>query len=281
MTEENFTKELTEKAIEAFRNTVLQQAVGNYTKSYETWKRVYNVVNSFLGEIRKIRKKEIKVLDLGCGDGYHVLLLNIHKETQTKKITFEGIDISYTNVVFANQVAKRLGFKNVNFTQGNIEQLDFSSFSFDIVLCTDVIEHIVNPEGLIEGISSSLEAGGLAIVTTPNKSNAAVKLYQTLSGRKKSPQTKSNEPEDRYPHEGHGHISLKSLGEWADLFRRKGFLMEKIKRSSVIFGGARYNPHPIFFSIMLVLDKIFDWLSFMKNFSEAHTYLLRKPNITR
>ena len=278
MSEEAFKNKMTEKALEVFKNSVLKQTVGNYTKSYETWKRVYNVVNSFLGEIRNIHKKEIKVLDLGCGDGYHVLLLNTHKEIQTKEITFEGIDISHTNVMFANQVAKRLGFKNVNFKQGNIEQLDFTSFSFDIVLCTDVIEHIIHPEKFIESISSSLEAGGLAIVTTPNKNNAIVRLYKTLTGRKKSPQKNPYEQEDKYPEEGHGHISVKNLDEWTELFRGKGLLVERIKRSSLIFGGPRYNPHPIFFSIVLALDKIFDYFGFMKKFSEAHTYLLRKSS---
>lgn len=278
MLEETFKNKVTERAIEGFKNAVLKQAMGNYTKAYETWKRIYNVVNSFLEEIRNSSKKEIRVLDLGCGDGYHILLLNTLKEIQAKKITFEGIDISNTNVMFANQVAKRLGFKNVNFIQGNIEQLDFPLFSFDVILCTDVIEHIVNPEKFIESLSCSLKAGGLAIVTTPNKSNAIVRLYQTLTGRKKNPQTNTYEQEDKYAEEGHGHISVKSLDEWTELFRGKGLLVEKIKRGSVIFGGPCYNPHTIFFSIMLVLDKIFDYLGFMKNFSEAHTYLIRKSS---
>ena len=202
--------------------------------------------------------------------------MNEYMKIQTKKITFKGIDLSDINVMFANQVAKRLAFKNVNFRQGDIEQLDFSRFSFDIILCTDIIEHIENPEKFIGNVSSSLKAGGLAIVTTPNKSNTVVRLSQALKGRKRSPQANQYKQEEKYPEEGHDHISVKNLNEWKKIFRGKGLSVEKIKRGSLIFGGPRYNPHPIFFSIVLALDKIFDYLGFMKNFSEAHTYLLRK-----
>jgi hypothetical protein len=75
---------------------------------------------------------------------------------------------------------------------------------------------------------------------------------------------------------GHGHMSVKGFSEWMNIFRETGFSVENIKRGSMLFGGPTYNKYPSLFALFLIVDKIFDWLFFTRNFSEAHTYKLRK-----
>ena len=104
----NFDAAMTKRAINNMKNVVQGQSVGNYTKSYETWRRVSNVVNSFKEELSTEKTAEWQVLDLGCGDGYHLMLLSSLKETRETKVHFHGIDISPANVMLAKQVAQDL-----------------------------------------------------------------------------------------------------------------------------------------------------------------------------
>ena len=90
---ENFYREHFERSVKESCNFVLNRAAGNYTKSYETWKRINNVVRCFGAELKKINEGKIKVLDVGCGDGYHIFLLN--SLYNKKNLYFTGIDISY------------------------------------------------------------------------------------------------------------------------------------------------------------------------------------------
>ncbi len=81
---------------------------------------------------------DIKVLDLGCGDGF---LLSKLKE---KKIKAEGIDISYTAVKKAKE--KGLSAEAIDFSA---EKLPYNDNSFDYVVLLDVLEHLFNPKQVL------------------------------------------------------------------------------------------------------------------------------------
>jgi len=278
LSKSDFNSAMSKRASTSLKNAVLGQAVGNYTKSYETWRRVSNVVNSFKEELTTKKIVEWQVLDLGCGDGYHLMLLNSLKEIREKKVHFRGIDISPANIMLAKQVAQDLKIDNTTFAVDNIEKMDFTDTEFDIVICTDVIEHIVAPEKFVGCVFRVLKPGGLAIITTPNLDNSLVKIIRWITSKKiESSVRKDGHAEEEHANEtGHGHISVKGLSEWIKIFQESGFAVEQIKRGSMLFGGPKYNRHPLLFSFFLIFDKIFDWLHFPKKLSEAHTYKLRK-----
>src|SRR5208283_2318402 len=72
------------------------------------------------------------VLDIGCGRGYLV-----KKIAAEKKIEVVGIDIS------APEIQDSVG--GVSFIKQNIEELPFQDNSFDTVICTHTIEHLLKP----------------------------------------------------------------------------------------------------------------------------------------
>jgi SAM-dependent methyltransferase len=51
--------------------------------------------------------------------------------------------------------------------RGYAESLPFEDASFDAVLCTEVLEHVAEPERVLAEISRVLKAGGCVILTTP------------------------------------------------------------------------------------------------------------------
>jgi 2-polyprenyl-3-methyl-5-hydroxy-6-metoxy-1,4-benzoquinol methylase len=106
-----------------------------------------------------------KLLDLGCGSGAFTI--------GAGRIGYQSIGINWNDKELG--VAKRrieiLRSANVGFEKFDIRQLDFRSDfynKFDVVLCIETIEHIIDDQKLIRDISNCLLDGGRVILTTPN-----------------------------------------------------------------------------------------------------------------
>ncbi len=106
--------------------------------------------------------KECKVLDVGCGVG--VLSLPI-----AERVKFLcGIDINPTAIKKARERAAADEIKNVEFRVESI--LDSTMYEeFDIVLLSDVIEHVAEQEQALRKAIRALEHGGVFYLTTNNK----------------------------------------------------------------------------------------------------------------
>ncbi len=100
-----------------------------------------------------------KILEIGSGLGYLTYALNISNYSTT------GIDISQTAV---NQAIDTFGDHYIC-----ADVFDYAKLypgSFDIVILTEVIEHIDEPIEFLETINKLLKPQGHAVITTPNKS---------------------------------------------------------------------------------------------------------------
>jgi len=100
-----------------------------------------------------------RILDIGCGDGNFSLLLKM--STQAEEIF--GVDISMKAVELANKKGGKAFECDVDD-----EPLPFEKDSFDAIFCGEIIEHLVDPDHLLDEIHRTLKSGGLAIITTPN-----------------------------------------------------------------------------------------------------------------
>ncbi len=277
MNESQFEKALSFRAFNYCRDFVINQSAGNYTRSYETWKRIYNTASSFKKELLRLPERGLKVLDLGCGDGYYIFLLRSLYDKNKKNVLFDGVDACEADIMLAARIASYMAIDNISFTCADIQCLDLPDNHYDIIINTDVLEHLNYPEKCVEAIYRLLKPGGLAIVSTPNGSNSVSWISRCLAGCKALPSDSSSDSKNVYGEECHAHISLKDRMTWTRIFKEKGFLVEKIQRGAILGGGKRYNKHHILFAIMIIIDRIFDHLHFMKDFSEEFTYVLRKP----
>lgn len=95
-------------------------------------------LNNFLTTVVKtIRPLNIdSVLDVGCGEGF--TLYRLQKEKIGKE--FEGIEVDAGAIELGKKLYPRLVIK-----QGDIYKLPYKSNSFDLVVCTEVLEHLENP----------------------------------------------------------------------------------------------------------------------------------------
>ncbi|HTZ40594.1 MAG TPA: class I SAM-dependent methyltransferase [Syntrophales bacterium] len=258
-----------ESLFQEFQTRILSRAHGSYTKSYESYKRMKNTESLFLDAVRG--KPRVSVLDVGCGDGYHIFVFDT-VEGIREQATFQGVDISELKVEFARRISLEMGFENVQFAEGKAENLGFRDESFDIVLCSDVVEHLENPERCFSEIRRVLKPGGTAVITTPNSSSAMIRFANLIkrAGLFKKP------PNPEMAQEGE-HISLKGMKEWIRLAKDSGLEVSAVRRGALIFGGHAYDRHPALFALVLLADRLLDVLPFFQNWCEAVTLKLVKP----
>jgi ubiquinone/menaquinone biosynthesis C-methylase UbiE len=108
------------------------------------------------------------LVDLGAGEGD--LLYSLDHSYKIK--TLSGIDISPRRVT---KLKKRL--PNGEFFARDVLHSKFKSSSFDLVLSTQVIEHIDDPRQLVTEIKRMLKKEGFAYVTSVVKKRGAIYKY--------------------------------------------------------------------------------------------------------
>jgi len=104
-------------------------------------------------------KKSAKILEIGSGLGYLTYSLI---EAGYNVI---GLDVSQTAVDEAGST-----FGDHYICKDLFEYSESNPESYDIVILTEVIEHVGKPLDFIDAIIKLLKPGGRAIITTPNKS---------------------------------------------------------------------------------------------------------------
>ena len=144
-------------------------------------------------------KKNSKILEIGCAEGY--LLKRIEEKFETY-----GVDVSE----YAVKIARENAVKSRIFVQ-DANNISFQSEKFDMVIALSILEHLREPEKCIQRCYQILRKNGVAVFQVPNTGSISV----GLKGK-----------------EWHGyrdktHLSLKSPDEWVKLLKSAGFKIIK------------------------------------------------------
>ena len=100
------------------------------------------------------------VLDIGCGNGF----LGEHfKSLGAEKV--DGCDLSHEAISKAEKV---LNFAVECDVETQSLQDVLNGNKYDIVVATELIEHLFTPEDFLENVRSILKPDGVLILTTPN-----------------------------------------------------------------------------------------------------------------
>jgi 2-polyprenyl-6-hydroxyphenyl methylase/3-demethylubiquinone-9 3-methyltransferase len=128
-------------------------------------------------------KGSLRVLDVGCGGG--ILTERIAREMQERGIAGEviGVDMSKNSVQVATEHAKKAGLNNIKYIVGSAYQLPVEDNSFDIVVSTDVLEHLHDLQQAVKEIKRVLKPDGLFVFDTVNRtvfSRVFVKISERI-----------------------------------------------------------------------------------------------------
>src|SRR5450432_700974 len=129
------------------------QLAGRFGRSYcpgRSWQALAHTMIALL--------PPLTVADLGAGEGTVSQLL----AKKAKKVI--AIDNAPQMVEFGSQLAKRHGFKNLEYRLGDIEDPPIEKNSVDLAFLSQALHHAIHPERAIVAAYRILKKGGRLIV---------------------------------------------------------------------------------------------------------------------
>lgn len=208
----------------------------NLHKKTKSQKKIIEKKNFTYRNLIKILEKYIdnedKILDIGCGAG----TVDFYLANQGHKVL--GIDISEKAVKACRKSARALGLKD----RASFKKLNFPERKpqgkFDLIICSEVLEHLESDKKAVEVIFGLLRPGGIVIFSTPSKNAPLYKLGLAKKFDEKV-----------------GHLRRYFLKELKTLVRKTGFVvLETIKTEGILRNFLFLNP--IAGKLVRVLNKI-------------------------
>ncbi len=192
--------------------------------------------------IKKFQKTNIKVLDVGCGTGSIDLYLAKHG------CTVSGIDISAKAIKIAKSNTKKFNLGNkVKFILGDIQQMKIKE-TYDLIICSEIIEHIKNEKKVLLKIKKMLNENGRLVISVPSKNSLLYKLGLLNKFDKEV-----------------GHLRRYSKGELIKLLEKLGFEIVSHKKTESFLRNLFFTYKKLgiiikfirgpFINLFMVLDK--------------------------
>ncbi len=115
----------------------------------------YKLFNYLADQIPKYvdKAQTIRVIDVGCGTKPYENIIREKLKNKAKKVLYEGIDF------YGSKADIKLDINN--------KPLPYKDNSIDIVICTEVLEHVYKPFFVLEEMKRVLKKGGLLVITSP------------------------------------------------------------------------------------------------------------------
>jgi 2-polyprenyl-3-methyl-5-hydroxy-6-metoxy-1,4-benzoquinol methylase len=130
----------------------------------------YHKTSQYTGKIdskqRRARKriKSVKKLakgktfiDIGCNAGFAV------EAARTLGLEATGIDLDQTAIEFAQKY-----YPQANFQAMSIQEVAKKGQTFDIIYCSEVIEHLSKVDDFVSSLYKILKQDGILFLTTPD-----------------------------------------------------------------------------------------------------------------
>jgi len=134
------------------------------------------------------------IIDVGCGEGY--LLHQINERYNKKEIY--GLDLTSGRIA-----ATKRNIPSAKLLRGNIYKLPFPNNSFDVVVCSELIEHLTNYKDAIKELLRISKKS--VIITVPNEQE----LVKVMC------------PKCKTKHYYDGHVNQFSEDKLNNIFRAK------------------------------------------------------------
>ena len=124
--------------------------------------------------IKSFSKKKIKLLDIGVGDAVYESLLSKKSQEMTQVY---GIDISKEQLKRGKKYLKEAKVIDLNS-----EKIPYKDEFFDIVIASEILEHVFYPDRVLAEASRVLKKNGYLILTYPNSGSLQLRLSLLFIG---------------------------------------------------------------------------------------------------
>lgn len=159
----------------------------------------------FLHDFLKGKNKNLKILDVGCGNGN--IMLSVIKNG------FKNVQgVEYADFMFKKALTD---YPFLRIRHGDAQNLrQYPNGSFDVVISCHVLEHLPNPEKAVKETSRVLKKGGYFVIGLPNGyhwNDILLRRVQMLFYRR------------------YDHLQKFNLPKIIQLLNKDGFLIEKLQ----------------------------------------------------
>ena len=111
-------------------------------------------LEGLIDQFEKYRKNN-RMLDVGCGEGW---ILELAKK--------RGWEVYGTE--FSDRAIEICRQKGIKMYEGVLDPAKIAERDFDVIISSETIEHINNPQQELKSMHQLLRKGGLIYITTPN-----------------------------------------------------------------------------------------------------------------
>lgn len=213
-----------------------------------------------------------RVIDVGCGSAGSLFEV-FDLCSDIKGVQWYGLDLNIREVLFgAHRSRSRIekGRNGVmNFLAGDLCHLPLPNESMDLLLCSEVLEHLSDPYHAITEFARVLKTGGCAFFTTPNPYNLIEQLgfmidKITHGSLKRTYWRGCDEisAPSLSAEVGYEHISVHPYRVWRSWLEKAGLKVIHKVRGPMVFGGPFFDRHHFFTASMIAVDPLLDRLPF-------------------
>ena len=104
-----------------------------------------------------------KILDAGMGFGQYTYYM----AKQLKNAQILAVDVKEEQIADCSNFFKQINYKHVNFEIADLTKLNMAP-QFDLVLCVDVMEHILEDVTVFKNYVAAMNKGGMLLISTPS-----------------------------------------------------------------------------------------------------------------
>lgn len=219
-----------------------------------------------------------RVIDLGCGPGTNLFEV-FDMCADIPGVQWYGLDLNIREVQLGARRSRfRVSERNmraIHFLAGDLFHLPLADACMDMLLSSEVVEHLPNPRPAIAEMTRVLKPGGYAFITTPNPHNLPELLGYAMdrlsSGRFKRWYWRGHDTISAPPlsaEVGFGHVSVHPCGVWRAWLKEAGLQVIREVRGPMVFGGPFFDRHRWLSATMIALDPVLDrmpWPFLMSN----------------
>lgn len=230
-------------------------------------------------ELRAIRKKtgkrEIKIFDAGSGYGqYSYFMIK-----NMAPCSIYAIDVKANWIDDCTRFFKTKNYSNIKFEVGDLLEISEKE-TYDLIVCVDVMEHIVEDVKVFSNYYNALKPGGFLLINTPSifgGSDAHSDEEESFIGEHaRNGYSFEDLTEKLSPLGFHPYNSKYSYGFWGDLYWRliikyPLLMVNKLKASILLL--------PFYYLLFLPFGLLFMFIDFKKKnkIGSGITYVAHKP----
>ena len=230
--------------VRAFKDVIFKRL--NFLEKAFAYNRTRR--NRWIAQMSSIIPKNSRVLDVGAGGCPHRM-----KFDHCYYFAHDFAQLSET------QIQDQSGYGKLDYVS-DILSIPVSDESFDVVLCTEVLEHVPYPIETIQELSRILKSGGTILLTAPLQSGLHQEPYHFYGGYTKywyrEFLTKNGFIDIEIEPNGTLHTTYFASG----LTILKLFLEELFNSSSVLRKAVALISLILFAPILLIFNTIFCFL---------------------